>query len=192
MMDILDSAFGYRLLSRKRSVKAIAQRNHIPYRRVRKVNDEEFVRYVESLALDLIISYSAPTVFRPRLLRAARLGCINLHCSVLPEYAGILPSFWVLYDKAVEGGATVHYMNDKIDNGAILAQREIPVPPGVSMFKWIHMTKDLGGELMAETVARLVNGGIDPVPNDVSKGSYYSWPTIQQMREFRRRGGRLV
>ena len=191
-MDLLDSGSVYRLLDRKRSIKAVARCNNIPFRRIQKVNDEPFVSDIEALHLDLIISYSAPTVFGPRLLKAARLGCINLHCSPLPLYAGVLPSFWVLYDRATEGGATVHFMDDKIDNGAILAQRKIPVPPHVSMFRWIHMTKAVGGELMAETVVRLRDGKIEPMPNDISVGSYYSWPTIQQMQEFRMCGGRLI
>ena len=61
-------------------------------------------------------------IFKKELLKIPRYGCINLHCSILPKYAGLLPSFWTIYNKEEKIGSTVHYMDDKIDNGAILGQ----------------------------------------------------------------------
>lgn len=192
MLNALDSIMGYRFLTRKRSAEAVARKNRIAFRTVHNANDEVFVKYIESLSLDLIVSYSCPSVFKQRLLQAPRLGCINLHCSVLPAYAGLLPSFWVLYYGEKEAGASIHYMDDRIDNGAILAQCRIPVPSGTTMFKLIRKTKAVGRELMAEVIEQFRNGTVKPVPNLLSDGSYFSWPTVEQMQEFRRRGGRLI
>lgn len=191
-LDVLDAAIGYQLPFRKRSVRAVARKNGISFRRIKNANDDDFVNHIESLQLDLIVSYSCPSVFRTRLLRATRMGCINLHCSFLPHYAGLLPSFWVLYHGEKEAGATVHYMDDKIDNGEILAQCRIPIEAGVSMFELIHKTKKAGGKLMALTVEKLMTGTVDTLPNLTRKDSYFSWPTIEEMKEFRRCGGRLI
>lgn len=192
VMDTVDGVLGCRLPMRKRSVRAVARRNGIPFRTVGNANSEDFVKYVESLALDLIISFSCPSVFKSRLMQAAKLGCINLHCSYLPHYAGMLPSFWVLYHEENETGATVHYMDDKIDTGAILNQCRIPIEPGTTMFQLIRKTKAAGGQLMVRTIEQIMNGDIKPMPNPTKEGSYFSWPTVEQMREFRRRGGRLI
>jgi methionyl-tRNA formyltransferase len=190
--DAVDSVCGYRLAIRKRSVKAVARKNGVPFTVVKNANDDAFVEYVESLDLDLIVSFSCPSVFKTRLLRAARVGCINMHCSYLPRYAGLLPSFWVLHHGENETGATVHYMDDKIDNGAILNQCRVPIEPGMTMFQLIRKTKAAGGELMVRTIEQLMNGGVQTMPNPSGDGSYFSWPTVEQMREFRRRGGRLI
>jgi folate-dependent phosphoribosylglycinamide formyltransferase PurN len=192
LLCIVDGMFGYRLPIRKRSLKAVAHKNNIPYKTVRNANDEAFVEHLKSLDLDLIISFSCPTVFNERLLQVARLGCINLHCSYLPNYAGLLPSFWVLYHGEGDTGATVHYMDDKIDNGGILNQCRVSIDPGMTMFQLIRKTKAAGGELMVRTIKQLMNGEVQVKSNPVEKGTYFSWPTIKQMREFRRRGGRLI
>jgi folate-dependent phosphoribosylglycinamide formyltransferase PurN len=192
LWDAIDSLFSYRLLKLKRSIEAVARKHDVPFQRISNPNADNSVGVIESLDIDLIISYSCPSVFKPRLLKAAKLGCINLHCSLLPKYAGLLPSFWVLYYGEKDAGATVHYMDDKIDNGAILGQCTVPVSPGITMFELIHQTKAAGGALMAEIVERFRDGTVESVPNQVEKESYYTWPTAEEMRTFRHRGGCLI
>jgi methionyl-tRNA formyltransferase len=104
----------------------------------------------------------------------------------------VLPSFWTLYHGERETGATVHFMDDKIDNGKILAQIKIDISDCQSMFQVIQKTKKIGGQLMVDVVEQIQNGNIDPKPNDLSCGSYFTWPTIEQIREFRKHGGRLI
>lgn len=190
--DFLDSLFRYRLWTRKFSVKGCAIGHSIPFVEASSPNTEEFLNPVRQAAPDLIVSFSAPCVFRPELLRLPPLGCVNLHCSRLPEYAGLLPSFWVLFNGESTAGATVHYMDSEIDNGQILAQVEVPVRPGASMLDLIRETKRRGGELMEQVILSLSNGTARPMPNDRTRGSYFSWPTVEQMIAFRRQGGRLV
>lgn len=144
-----------------------------------------------ALDLDLIVSFSAPIVFREPLLALPRHGCINLHCSLLPRYAGLLPSFWVLYHREPTTGATVHYMDSRIDNGGILGQVVVPIGPGATMLDVIRATKRAGGELMAQVVRDIGEGRAAARDNRADEGSYFGWPTVEQMRRFRREGGRL-
>ncbi len=190
--DAFDAAFGYRLMARKRSLRAVAGKHGTPYRRVRNLHAAAFLRHLESLAVDLLISYSAPSKFRRRLLAIPKIGCLNLHCSYLPAYAGLLPSFWVLYHQEKEAGATVHFMDEEIDGGEILGQVRVPIEPDSSMFRLIRKTKEAGGDLTVQVVEQLIAGKAETRPNPVCQGSYFSWPTLEEMRRFRQRGGRLI
>ena len=192
LYDLFDSVTGFRLSGRKRSVRAVARRNHIAFEKLTGVKDMVFWDDLRSLELDLIVSFSAPCVFPPELLEIPRLGCINLHCSYLPNYAGLLPSFWALFYQESETGVSVHYMDDRIDNGSILAQKRVSIDPGMSMFQLIKKTKRIGGDLVCDVIGELQSGKVESISNSISDDCYYSWPTVEQMREFRKRGGRLI
>lgn len=177
---------------RNGSLKSIAKREKADYKVVSKLHSRENIEYLRSLDLDVIVSYSAPIVFKESLLTIPKSGCINLHCSRLPKFAGLLPSFWVLYHRDSVAGATVHYMDDKIDNGGILGQVELPLKGSESMLDVIRMTKEAGGRLMLDVLKSIQASNITTLPNNPEDGSYFTWPTIEEMKEFRRRGGRLV
>jgi folate-dependent phosphoribosylglycinamide formyltransferase PurN len=191
-LNILDACCGYRLLGEKKSIRGVARRRKIDFMTIENPNDAAFLERLAAMQLDLIVSLSAPCVFKEPLLRLPRLGCINLHCSLLPHYAGLMPSFWVLYQSEKETGATVHYMDDKIDNGSILGQVRVPIDEGMSVFDLVRRTKAAGGELLVEVIGQLERGTSQTIPNRVEEGSYFTWPSVPQMREFRLRGGRFA
>jgi methionyl-tRNA formyltransferase len=190
--NIVDALFGYRAFSRKRSIRAVAKKHGIRFANVGNPNQPAFLTQLRELKPDLVVSLSAPCIFRPELLSIPARGCINLHCSPLPRYAGVFPSFWVLYNGERETGATVHYMDSKIDNGLILGQVKVPIDQGMSVFALIQRTKAAGGELLVDVIRQMQNNIEQPQPNRAEDGSYFSWPTIENMKEFRRRGGRFV
>jgi methionyl-tRNA formyltransferase len=192
LLDCIDRLFGGRLPLEKRSIKAVAKKYRVPYGVLQSLRIEETLNELRSQNLDLIISFSAPCIFPPALLEIPKQGCLNLHCSLLPSYAGVLPSFWTMYHGETEGGATVHYMDDKIDNGSILGQVRVNISDCRSMYQSIRKTKRAGGELMIDVIRRIINGSIQVTPNDISRGSYFTWPTIEQMHDFCKKGGRLI
>ena len=190
--DRLDKCFGARLFTCKCSIGAFAQQYGIPYWRVKSVNSESSLSKLREIAPDLVVSFSAPCIFKTHLLEMPPFGCINLHCSLLPSYAGLLPSFWVLYKKERETGATVHYMDDEIDNGAILGQCKVSIGRGMSMFELIDRTKLAGGKLVCDVIQSMQREDFETIENDHSKRCYHSWPTHDEMQDFRRNGGRLI
>ena len=176
----------------KKDLKGAADLARAAYVQAINLHDQWLISYLTSMKPDVIASFSAPTIFKKSVLEIPRLGCVNLHCSLLPKYAGLLPSFWVLFNGESTAGASVHYMDDKIDNGEILGQCSIDIPEGTSMYDLIRLTKDIGGDLMVQVLRELHDGVSASKPNRAEDGSYFSWPTIDQMREFRFRGGRLA
>ena len=83
-------------------------------------------------------------------------------------------------------------MSGKIDDGRILVQEEISVEGVRSMFEVMNRTKQVGGELIFRAVSLISEGKAEATENDISSGSYFSWPTQEQAREFRRKGYRLI
>ncbi|WP_326984837.1 formyltransferase family protein [Chryseobacterium sp. MYb264] len=192
VINTIDSIFGYKLKVQPRSLKAVAGKYNIPFSVISNPNEESFLARMNTLSPDIIVSYSAPVVFKDKLLRIPKNSCINLHCSYLPHYAGVMPSFWTLYKKEKSTGVTVHYMDSKIDNGKILGQERVEIAPNETMKTLIEKTKEVGGNVMCEVIKNIHNGTKEAKDNPVHEGSYFTWPTVENFKDFRKNGGRLI
>ena len=83
-------------------------------------------------------------------------------------------------------------MDSKIDNGAILNQQEIQISPNETMFSLILKSKEIGGNLMCKTIRDIQNSNISVKENFAEKGSYFTWPTVDQFQDFTKNGGKLI
>lgn len=191
-LDLLNRMSGSRLVKTATSLRAVAERHEIPYSVEPSANAPAVLERLRGYDLDVVVSFSAPQVFKPELLALPRQGCINLHSSLLPHYRGLLPSFWVLYHGEPTTGATVHFMDAEIDNGGILSQVEVDIHGMRTMTEVLSATKRAGGDLMLETLRELKEGKTSPRPNPLEEGSYFTWPTDAEAREFRAKGYSLV
>ena len=190
-LDFVDYLFLYRFKFCK-SLKSVASISDAKYIKIKDPNEKQFQDWLIQQNVGLIVSFSAPCIFADDLLEIPSLGCINLHCSLLPKFPGLLPSFWALFEGEEKLGATVHAMDNKIDNGDILGQVIVELPNRPSMFSVINATKAAGGLLMVETIKNLLSDKLEVKVNRVSEKDYYTWPTIEQIKAFRRNGGRLI
>ena len=188
---IIDRKRNYKYLSGECSVYDIAKANNVHYMKITNSNAPDYIKYVRSRKPDLIVSYSAPQVIKEELLSIPKHGIINVHGSLLPDYRGLLPSFWYLYNDEKVGGATVHYMSEKIDDGDIILQEKVDISNCKSMFQVMTKTKQLGGELIVKAVKNIACCNVNSRPNVVSEGSYYTWPTKEEGKKFRKKGYRL-
>ena len=105
----------------------------------------------------------------------ARLA-VNVHPSLLPDNRGPAPLFWTFRLGQRRTGVTVHLLGDRADMGAILAQRDVPVPDGVAGADLEANLARLGGELLARVTQDFVQGSLDPKKQDESRASYHPWP----------------
>ncbi len=192
VFDIIDKMMNYKVFKGIYSVESIAKSNDLPFRVITDSNSEEFVEHIKNLKPDLIVSYSAPQIIKEELLNIPKHGVINVHGSLLPDYRGCLPSFWYLYNEEKQGGATVHYMSSKIDDGDIIVQGTVDISDCKTMFNLMKKTKFLGGELMLEAIKNITNNTVITKKNDIENGSYFTWPTIEQAKEFLKKGYKLI
>jgi len=180
---------GWAPIFRRLSVDGVARGYGIPILRPASVNAPDFVAYVrDTLRPDLVVSVAASQIFKEPLLAVAPRGCINIHGALLPRYRGMLPSFWTLFNGEREGGVTVHYMSAGIDDGSIIAQRRFPIHDDDTVETLIGRSKALGAELLSEVLARIKGGEVTTAPNNAAEGTYYSFPTRNDVHNLKARG----
>jgi len=184
-------SFGYHKARRGRSVKGIARSHGLPLLTPEDVNGPDFIGQLREIDPDLVISVSCPQIFGKELLGLPRLGCVNVHSALLPDYRGMLPSFWVLAQGEERTGVTVHYMNPGIDGGEIIAQTTVPIAREDSLRSLMRKCKSVAAGLVLETVDRFRDGEVRTLPNPAGEGSYFSFPTREDVARFRARGRKL-
>ena len=189
LQNLLDKISGLKLYGGICSIEAAAKKIGADFKVISNVNKKEYVR---ELNPDLIVSFSAPQIIKPTLLGIPKYGILNVHGALLPNYRGCLPSFWYLFNDEKLGGATVHYMSADIDDGDICVQKSVDISDCKTMFQLMRKTKLVGGEAMVEAIERVSNGTLEPRKNDTENGSYFTWPTVEQTKEFRKKGYKLV
>lgn len=181
-----------RLWPRHRSVEALSLRYGVPILPFVDMNGEQAVEFVRREETDLVVSVSASQIFKAAILSAPRIGCINLHNAPLPHYRGMLPNFWQMLHGEEESVLTIHEMVVDLDKGDILKRKGTPIEPGDSLDDLIRRTKRRSAEILLETLEEVRRGTARLSPLPAEEGSYFTWPTREQAREFRRRGHRLL
>jgi len=174
------------------SVEGVAQAYDLPLHPTTSVNTPEYLDFLRRLDLDLIVSINASQKFKSELLALPRLGCINVHGALLPRYRGRLPSFWVLANGEKETGATVHFMNEELDDGPILLQERIAISDTDTQDSIIRKTKAAGARMIVEAIDGLERGSVSTQPNDRSQATYFSFPTRADGLRLRQQGRRFL
>lgn len=158
------------------SIVQLAWQQSIPLWAVTRLADPQAVATLAAYQPDFI----CVSCFSQRIPRAIiaipRLGCLNVHPSLLPANRGPVPLFWTFREGSEQTGVTIHLMNEDMDTGDILAQRVMPVPTGISYAQLELQCALEGGALLAHTVWELFTGRAVRVPQDESKSSYHSFP----------------
>jgi methionyl-tRNA formyltransferase len=178
-----------------RCISSIASASRVPVIEAESVNSQEFRDRLRELDVDVVVSVAAPEVFKAPLLSIPRLGCINIHSGRLPEYRGMMPTFWQMRAGERVATVTIHEMAEKLDAGGVIATVAFPLQERDSLDRVITGTKEAGARLMIETLLRFdPEQGVRPAstPIDIATGSYNRFPDPKSVREFRARGHRML
>jgi methionyl-tRNA formyltransferase len=174
------------------SLKRLFESRGIPCQERNDVNSPSFIEEWRKKEIDVIISVASSAIFKQALLEMPRWGCLNIHHAKLPKYRGMLPNFWQMFNDEKFAGITVHRMNPKIDDGEIVAQRELEILPGEPLESLIKRSKKAGAGLMLEVIETIRAGKVSYLKNDSSVSSYYTFPGAADVKEFKRRGKRIL
>lgn len=174
------------------SMEQLCRSYRISLQRIGDPNAAAFVDELSSRAPDLILSVACPYIFKARLLKIAPLGCVNIHHAPLPRYQGMMPTFWQMFHSEPTVGVTIHHMAEKVDRGPALLQESLSIEPGESLDHLIRRSKRHGAHCMAKVVRQIASGTQSVTTLDQAVASYFTFPTIEQIREFRRRGFRAI
>ncbi len=127
-------------------------------REVPHINHPGVVKLARALRPDLICVFGT-SLIRGELLKEGRLGIVNLHGGLSPEYRGADCTFWALYNGEPEKiGCTLHYIDTGIDTGRLIAHVSPEVREGDSELLLFWRAVQDSAEVYAETIARLARG----------------------------------
>lgn len=174
------------------TLQQLCRAYHIPYSKIGNPNSPDFVTALKRRSPDVLISVACPFILKEPVLSVAARASINIHHAPLPRYKGMMPTFWQLYHGEKSAGITIHYMVPKVDAGDALLQEAHPVLEGESLDHLIRRSKRRGAHSMAKVLRQISSNSIRPVPLDHSRGSYFTFPTAAEIREFHRRGLRAI
>jgi len=170
------------------SVGGVARSFGVPCEKAADVNAPGMIKRLRELAPDVIINVSGNQIFRTELLALPSVACINVHAGPLPHYRGLFPLYWVLANGEAHTAVTVHYMDEVVDRGDILAQRCITIESGESLASLCRKAQFVTAEVVDEALRNTMTPDFSPLPNDPGKGSYYSFPGKEQRLALIRRG----
>jgi methionyl-tRNA formyltransferase len=173
-----------------RTVRTLTRSFGIELVDTRSVNSPAYLQAIRERDTDVIVSIAAPQIFKRDLISSVPRGCINSHSALLPENRGMMPVFWGMYKGDPEIGVTVHYINEGVDTGDIIKQERVAVS-GESLHEMILKTKRLSARLIDEALREIARGTVRSTPMPPG-GSYQTFPTPAEVKEFRRRGRRML
>lgn len=160
-------------------VKIEALKYDIPV--IQPVRIKEDYQAILDLQPDLIITAAYGQIIPQALLDAPRLGCVNVHASLLPLYRGGAPVHQAIIDGQEKTGVTIMYMVKKMDAGDIISQKETPILQDDTVGILYDRLSDLGAKLLKETLPSILNGTNQRIPQDESLVTYA--PTLSREDE---------
>jgi methionyl-tRNA formyltransferase len=132
-----------------------------------KIRDNhEFRARLESIAPDAIVVVAYGRLIPPWMLALPRLGCINLHASLLPRYRGAAPIQWAVAMDEVFTGNTTMLLEEGLDTGPILLQQALAIGTEQTAADLFNKLAEGGAPLVVKTLAGLDDGSIQPKPQN--------------------------
>lgn len=135
--------------------------------------DEDFIATVSDFGPDIIISAYYPKIFPKKLISIPRLGSVNVHPGALPLYRGRFAIPWSILNGENEITVSMHYIEDKVDSGAVIASSKFDILPCETGFELYLRAMHEAGNLLITKFDDLVSGVLRGIPQS-GFGSYYT------------------
>jgi methionyl-tRNA formyltransferase len=133
-----------------------------------------FVETLGSVRPDLIIVCSYSMVLPPAILAIPANGAVNVHGGLLPYYRGGHVTQWAIINAEREFGVTLHYIDESVDTGPVIAERRFPLDEADDAYSVRAKLCEAGSQLLTAWWPRLIDGTAPRVPQDESRARY--WP----------------
>jgi methionyl-tRNA formyltransferase len=152
-------------------VKARATELGLPVVQPTKLKTGEFGQWVRDQKVDVALVVAYGRILPKDVLEAPRLGCVNVHASLLPKYRGAAPITWAVVDGESETGITMMVLDEGMDTGATLESFAIPIGADETAGALSERLAALGAEAVKKTLPKYVDGGYTPVAQDHARAT---------------------
>ena len=154
-------------------VKLFALERGIPVHQPARIKTNEEVRAAfETIAPDACVVAAYGKILPEWLLGIPRLGCINVHASLLPKYRGAAPINWAIANGETVTGVTIMQMDAGMDTGPMLASRAIAIGDEETAPQLSSRLAQVGAEVLSETLPAVERRQIAPTPQDEREATY--------------------
>ena len=142
-------------------IKQVAIDNNIPVFQPVKIREE--YEDIINLGADIIVTCAYGQIIPKEILDAPRLGCINVHGSLLPKLRGGAPIHWAIINGEEKTGMTIMYMDVKMDSGDIISQRETVISDDDNLESLYDRMSLIGRDLLLDTLPSIIDGTNDRI-----------------------------
>ena len=163
VVTVADKASGRGQKINQSAVKVFAVENNLPVFQPEKLRDPEFLEEIAKLNADIFVVVAFRMM--PKILfEMPEMGTFNLHASLLPDYRGAAPINYAVINGEKKTGATTFFINEKIDEGNILLQKEIEISSEENAGELHDRLMEMGAKLVVETLDGLSENSIQEKP----------------------------
>ena len=147
-------------------VKQLAERLGVPVLQPLKVRTPEFAESLRALAVDVAIVVAYGRILPPAVLNAPRLGCLNVHASLLPKLRGAAPIQWAIVRGERETGVCLMQMDEGMDTGPVLARASLAIDENETATELSGRLSALGATLVREQLPHALAGELPKLAQD--------------------------
>lgn len=153
-------------------VKTAAAELSLPIYQPERIRHSEAQQVLAAWSPELIVVAAYGQILPKTVLDMPRLGCLNVHASILPKYRGASPIQWAIVQDESETGVTIMKMDEGLDTGHILSQQTTPILP-LDTAQTLHdRLAQMGSDLLIRTIQDYIEGRITPQPQPAGPDSY--------------------
>ncbi len=153
-------------------VKKAALELGLPVYTPERIKSAETAELLASFGADVFAVVAFGRLLPKHILDMPRLGCVNVHGSLLPKYRGSAPVQWTVLNGEKTAGVTTMLLDEGMDTGAMLLSESVEVGEYESFGSLYARLADVGAELLVRTLAGLEDGSVVPTPQDEALASY--------------------
>jgi len=136
------------------------------------INEINFVKKLEALEPDIILVVAYGQILSEKILNIPKVGCINIHGSLLPEYRGAAPINWVIINGEKETGITFICMNSKVDDGDIIARFKVDILPNETFGELSERLSNLSAKTITKVLNDFQNKILSQIPQNRKIATY--------------------
>jgi methionyl-tRNA formyltransferase len=151
-------------------IKKVAIEHNVPVYQPKKIRNE--YEPIVNAGADIIITCAYGQIIPEEILNAPRLGCINVHASLLPRLRGGAPLHHALIDGEEKTGITIMYMDKKMDTGDIIATKEYIIKDNDNVGTIHDILSPMGKELLLETIPSIIEGTNSRTPQNHDEATF--------------------
>jgi methionyl-tRNA formyltransferase len=174
------------------SVQQLAQDHGLKVVTPESPNTAQWIAQGAALKPDFVFSFYYRYMLDKAWIELPRLGALNMHGSLLPKYRGRAPVHWAIIHGETMTGASLHYMVEKPDAGALVDQEAVPILENDTALQVSIKVADAAQTVLRRSLPRLLAGTAASQQLDLKLGSYFGRRTPEDGRIDWRRGARAI